>query len=80
VGEEGEYTLGESLMEGKGTFGSRNSRSSEVGATIEREGGEERKKKGRGGRKGSSTPLCPEGRQPRPLVHCGAAQVTTSTL
>jgi hypothetical protein len=31
-------------MEGKQTFGGRNSRSSEVATRLEREGGEERKK------------------------------------
>jgi hypothetical protein len=47
VGEEGEYTLGENLTERKGTFGGRNSRSSEVAVAMKREVGEEIKKERR---------------------------------
>jgi hypothetical protein len=54
--------LGESLTEGKRTFGGWTGKSPEVAAWLEREGREERKKEGRGGRKGLGEPLCPEGR------------------
>jgi hypothetical protein len=71
VGKEGEYTLMESFMEGKGTFGGQMARSPEVVAAMEREGREGRKKGGgEGGRNGSAELLCPEGHQSwwRPTV------------
>jgi hypothetical protein len=42
--EDEEYTLGKSFMKRNTSFDARNSRSPEVAATMEREGGEERKK------------------------------------
>jgi hypothetical protein len=40
----GEYTLEETLTQGKGTFNGWNLRSPKVTVTMEREGGEERRK------------------------------------
>jgi hypothetical protein len=64
VGDEEEYTLKKSFMESNASFGGRNSGSPEVVATMERYGGEERKK-GEGGKKSSTELLCSEGRQPQ---------------
>jgi hypothetical protein len=60
-GGEGVY-LGESLTEEKGSFGGRTRRLPKVVVEMEREGGEERKKERRGGRKGLAESLYPEGR------------------
>jgi hypothetical protein len=59
----GEYTLEETLTQGKGTFNGWNPRSPKVTVTMEREGGEERKKGG--GRKGSTEPWIVSNCDPR---------------
>jgi hypothetical protein len=62
VGEEGEYTLDESLTEGKRVYCSQTDKSPEVTTRLEREGGEERKRERR--KKEPDDLLCPEERQP----------------
>jgi hypothetical protein len=54
VGEEGEYTLDESLTEGKRVYCSQTDKSPEVTTRLERER-EEEKEKGRGERKNRTT-------------------------
>jgi hypothetical protein len=79
VEQEGEYTLGESLTEGKWTFGGQTVRSSMVAVGVEREEREGRKKEG-GGRKAGQNIMDPKGASLasarwRPPVHRGAARL-----